>query len=275
MEKKITVVIRVYNRIEDLRYNINIIKKFWKKYNYHIICVFNGLSDGYRINDEIKFKFDTYVEINENIGHISGNSQLLSYSLKYIPYDTDYVVILEADTWIFDDSIIEKYVKILDGSDYVWASAEWIEKYYTLALDFAIIKYNLLKNNPEIFNFTKHAESYVANYLINNGYKFIYIKEAMPVHIPSLLRKFYNPTKGRFRVFPKIKMVTHHVEEIENGMEIKKMYANIISKTNYFDLKFGKFQIFMKKLQLCIIYFILPIVPKSKWFKKKKMRIIQ
>lgn len=30
-----------------------------------------------------------------------------------------------------------------------------------------------------------------------------------------------------------------------------------------------------KKLQLCIIYFILPIVPKSKWFKKKKMRIIQ
>lgn len=33
---KICVLIRVYDRIEDLRYNLEIIKNTWKKYTYDL-----------------------------------------------------------------------------------------------------------------------------------------------------------------------------------------------------------------------------------------------
>lgn len=269
----ITVIIRVYNRIVDLEINLEIIKKFWKSNNYFIICSHNGTDDGFIIPDSLKSKFDIVVE-SKNTGHLTGNSQLILSALEYIPKNTDFVVLLEADTWIFNDNLINKYANLMINSDYVWASAEWIEKYYTLGLDFAIVKYPFIIDNKNIFNFTKHAESYVANYLIKNNYKYLYIKELMPVHIPSLLRKVYNPSKGRFRIFRRAKMLTHHIEELEYGLEEKKFYANLLLEYEYFQTSCRK-NYFIEKLKLAFIDFILPFIPKSKWFKKKKIRKIE
>ena len=56
--KKITVLIRVYNRLEDLEVCLELIRKNWKRNDYEIIAVSNGRTKGYILNDDIKRKCD-------------------------------------------------------------------------------------------------------------------------------------------------------------------------------------------------------------------------
>ena len=71
------------------------------------------------------------------------------------------------------------------------------KKYWTLALDIAIIEKNSLINNKEILNFSIHPEAFVCNYLLDRKEKFIYIKEHMPVHRPNMIKRIYNGYGGR------------------------------------------------------------------------------
>lgn len=273
MKQNIAIIIRVFDRISDLDFCINAIKTFWQHNNYYIIVISNGKKQGYNISNFSKSHVDKYIELPENAGHLHGNSQLLLEGIKHIPADCKYSIILEADTWIFQDNLIKKYTQIMEKSKIVWASSEWIEKYYTLGLDFAIIDSSFIINNSEIFNFTVHAEAFIYNYLEKYKFKNIYIKENMPVHIPSFLRKFYNPSGGRFRAFLKSKMVTHHIEDLKNGIAEKQEIANAILGYRHFNVGSEND---MKKIrcELKVINFLLPFIPKSKWFKKKRRRNI-
>lgn len=242
---KITVLIRVYDRIEDLKYNLQIIADTWKENDYYIIVVSNGRSKGYTIDNESLKLIDKLVDLEENAGHRKGNSQLLMEGAKFIPQDSDFTLILEADTWVYGDSVHSKYAKLLtQNSDTVWASADWYDKYYALATDFALIKSDYIKEYPDLFNFELFPECHISNFLRDTSKKYIWIRENMPVHIPSYMNCGYpyipNIKEKRFYLFPKSKMVTHHIEYLEKGMLKKKEYFNIISNSNYFeDVKTG------------------------------------
>jgi len=265
----VAVVIRVYSRISDLDICLNLIKSYWKNNNYYIIVAANGKKNGFVISNESIKKIDKLIEIENNSGHLSGNSQLLSSSIEHIPLNCEYVIILEADTWVFSDNIIDKYICKMKVENCVWSSSEWVEKHYSLGLDFAIINTSYLKNNPKLFDFHKHPERYIYNYLFNDKQKFIYLKEAMPVHFPSLLRRFYNPSKGRMRCFSKVPMVTHHIEDLINGMEDKKKMSNITAGYKIFNIEHN---IFFDRIKLKIIEFIIAFFPRSKWIKRKEIR---
>ncbi len=267
--KKITVLIRVYNRLEDLEVCLDLIKKNWNKNEYEIIVVSNGKSKGYILNDDVKRKCDKVIELEENAGHLLGNSQLLKEGLKEINKDSEYVIILEADTWIFNDEIINKYVNKIKTEKLVWASAEWIKKYWSLALDIAIIDKNFLINNKEILNFSVHPECYICNYLKDKNFGFTYIKENMPVHRPNLIKKLYNAYGGRIREFPYSKMVTHHIEDLKNGIITKKSIANEIFGVKYFNIDE---RVEINNRNLKFIFFLLKICPNSSWIKKKKKK---
>ena len=122
---QVCVLIRVYNRIEDLRHCINIIRDTWNQNKYYILVAANGRSNGYVIPSETLAKIDRVVEIENNIGHFSGNSQLLLAGLPLIPDDCPYTVILEADTWIYGDDLISSYMARLHQEKAVWASAQF------------------------------------------------------------------------------------------------------------------------------------------------------
>ena len=235
---KIAVLIRVYDRIEDLGYNLQIIRDTWKNNEYYIIVVSNGKNKGYTISDDIASKIDKLVILQENAGHKKGNSQLLMEGAKFIPDNCEYTLILEADTWMFGDHIQSNYTNLLSqSSDKVWASADWYDKYYALATDFSIIKTQYIKENPDIFNFELYPECHISNFLRDTGKGYIWITENMPVHVPSYVKKYpYIPNikECRFYVFPKSKMITHHIEYLKKGMYRKKQYFNIISDTDYF-----------------------------------------
>ena len=236
---KVAILIRVYDRVEDLKHNLQIISDTWKENDYYTIVVSNGKSNGYEVTPDSLPLIDKMVTLEENAGHRRGNSQLLMEGIKYIPSDCKYTLILEADTWMYGDRIISKYTSLLDKSDFaVWASADWYDKYYALATDFAIIKTQYIIKNPGIFDFELFPECHISNFLRDTNAGYLWIKENMPVHVPSYVKYKYpyipNIKEGRFYVFPKSKIVTHHIEYLKGGMEQKKRYFNIIADYNYF-----------------------------------------
>jgi len=236
---KLTIIIRVYDRIEDLKYNLQIISNTWKNNDYYIIVVSNGKTNGYEIPSGSLHSIDKLIVLESNAGHRKGNSQLLMEGIKHIPADSEFTLILEADTWVYGDTVLSKYVKSLsEKTNAVWASADWYDKYYALATDFAIVKTCYLRANPGIFDFELFPECHIANFLRDTNVGFIWITENMPVHVPSYIKYRYpyvpNIKEGRFYVFPKSKMATHHIEYLKGGMEQKMRYFNILADYNYF-----------------------------------------
>lgn len=273
---KICVLIRVYNRIEDLENCVKIIKDTWKLNEYYVLVVANGKEKGYHINEEIKNNIDCLVELEKNAGHIEGNKQLLLEGIPYIPNDCMFTIILEADTWIYSDKIIQKYIARMANENAVWASAKWFYARFSLATDFAIINTKFLLANTTVLNFntyknTLDPEDYVAIYLIDNGFKYIHITENMPVHMPTYIKRYPFAPRHRFYVFPKSKMITHHVETLKGGMEEKKRYFNILSQTEYFKINGYKSPWFMRfaiKSAINSSY----IFPNRSWIKKMHKR---
>ncbi|NDW09232.1 hypothetical protein D0T56_06100 [Dysgonomonas sp. 520] len=267
---KIAVLIRVYDRIEDLKYNLKIIADTWTENEYFVIVVSNGKSKGYVVDESLYPYINKLVVLEANEGHLKGNSQLLKEGAKFIPANCDFTLVLEADTWLYGDSLISKYTKILTDSDIVWASADWYDKYISVATDFAIIKSDYIKKNPDLFDFGRFPECYVSNYMRDHQDKSISIEENMPVHVPSYVLKYpyVHNKERRFYAFPKSKMVTHHVEHLKNGMLQKKRYFNIISQSDYFEdasVKCKKWELFKIKFWINLSRFFL----KRTWYSKK------
>lgn len=277
MKRSIAILIRVYDRTEDLKFNLQIIRKTWKLYNYHIIVVSNGYPDGYIIDAESISLMDSFIALEHNAGHRKGNSQLLLEGIKCIPVDCDYTVILEADTWMYTDKIIGQYIEFMDeASNVVWASADWYDKDYALATDIAIIKSDFIRGNPALFDFELYPESHIANYLRDAKVDFKWITENMPVHVPSYVPKYpyiNDSSQRRFFVFPKSKMVTHHIEFVNGGMSQKKKYFNIVSGVDYFKDEAVSSKGWERFKMKFWIYLSVLLVKKS-WFKKKTYRVI-
>lgn len=266
---KVCVLIRVYNRVEDLKNCVRIIRDTWKHNEYHIIVVANGDEDGYIVDDETAEKVDLLLKIKNNTGHFSGNSQLLLAGLPHIPADYDYTIILEADTWLHGDGLINEYISQLSNSDAVWASAQFFRYVLNLATDFALLKTTFIKAHTEVFQFDQTPEYYVANYLHDNGYLFLYIKELMPINLPRYIKKYPFAPTGRFFIFPEGKMVTHHVESLKKGMEDKKFYFNVAAGLNYFKTGDER-SITGTRRRLKLAVMLTALMPYRGWFIKRK-----
>ncbi len=275
MKKKVAILIRVYDRVEDLKYNLQIIKKTWSRFDYHIIVVSNGYPNGYKIDAQSVAQVDSFVALEHNAGHRKGNSQLLLEGVKSIPADCDYTIILEADTWMYTDKVIEEYIEFMEEApNVVWASADWYDKDYALATDIAVIKSDFIRKNPKLFDFDLYPESYIANYLRDANVKFRWITENMPVHVPSYVSKYpyiNDSSQRRFYVFPKSRMVTHHVEFVKGGMPQKKRYFNIVANTDFFKDEPVSGKAWKRfKMRFWITLSLLFI--KKSWFQKKYYR---
>jgi len=268
---KITILIRVYNRIDDLVANIKIIRLLWKKFNKaDIIVSFNGKEDGYFLPEVVSENANHVIELATNLGHLKGNSQMILEAYSFIPEDTDFLVLLEADTWLLDDSLIDRYVEYMKNENYVWCSAEWSKRTWSLGIDFAIVRYSVIKKYCfDLFNFGLRPEQWVCDFLSKNDLKFFYISELNPVHIPKILSILAFVNKRRNHVFLKAKMITHHIEELKNGIKEKYAIANCLIGSNFF-VTDVKINCFFLKLKYLIINIISVVLPNSSWFRNKK-----
>lgn len=269
--KKVCVLIRVYDRTEDLLYNLEIIRDTWKSHQYDVYVVSNGINNGYIIPEKAYGLANSIIDLKENAGHLKGNSQLLMEGMRQIdirPYD--YLIILEADTWLYTDKLISKYIEKLEESDAVWASARWYDKLYSLATDLAIIKASFIEHNHGIFDFTTFPECYVCNYLEEHHKKYILIKENMIVNTPSYIKSMPFAPAGRFFCFPESKMVTHHTELLKGGMHTKKKHLNAIAGCNYFkDASLNRISRGMMKMLMRLSQLINKCVVRKSWYSKR------
>ena len=265
---KICVLIRVYNRIDDLKYCLEIIRSTWHLFDYTILVVANGKSHGFEVDEKIKSIADIFIDLEVNTGHFTGNSQLLNEGLPYIPEDCQYTIILEADTWLYGDKLVKKYVEKLHHNNAVWASAQFFRYIPNLATDFAIIKSAYIRQYPEIFTFEKTPEYFVAKFLKERRSKYLYISELMPINMPRYIKSFPFAPSGRFFSFPKGKMVTHHIEQLKGGMDEKKYYFNVVADYPYFSILQKKYQ--YTRLEMRFWMLVSFLLPYKSWFIKQK-----
>jgi hypothetical protein len=105
--------------------------------------------------------------------------------------------------------------------------------------------------------------------MMNIDAKYIFIEELMPTHRPSLIKSIYNADGGRLRVFPLANIVTHHIENLTNGINEKKKLADIVYKNNYFT-NYSKFYLYTKYYLYITLQIVLKYIPRSSWIKKQK-----
>ncbi len=271
MRKKVSVIIRVYDRIEDLEKNLHIIATLWELHDYSVTVVFNGHDAGYKLTDTVKDHADKIITLEKNAGHLKGNSQLVIEALKQADDDSDYTLLLEADTWLMGDGLIDRYINKMEHTETVWASSEWVESRWSLGLDFILLKTPFVRRaDPTLFDYETRPEMYVCEKMMENHYPFTYVKELMPVHRPSAIKDIYHADGGRLRLFPRAKMVTHHIENLAGGMAQKLYLADVCYGKPFFT-QTPKLQLRLHNLGYRLLELILKIVPRSAWFEKKKL----
>ena len=89
----------------------------------------------------------------------------------------------------------------------------------------------------------------------------------MPVLLPSYIKKYPFAPQGRFFIFPKSKMLTHHIELLKHGMEEKQAYFNLLSKSSFFStpIKYSKLKLLQIKLMFAIQYLFV----RRTWYSRR------
>ena len=141
---------------------MEIIKTTWLSNQYDIYVISNGEGKGFNIPVSIRNKVFKVVSLDNNAGHQRGSSKLLQAFYDNICFEKEYEysIILEADTWIYGDDIINKYARVMKERNTVYAGAQWYDNYCSLATDFAIIDNLFLKRNK--IGFVSPARRYEA-----------------------------------------------------------------------------------------------------------------
>jgi hypothetical protein len=269
----IGLLIRVHDRMSDLEVCVDVLHRHWRLDDCHVVVVSNGRARGAEIPETVRSRVHSVLEIEDNPGHFSGNAQLLQAGMHVVPDACMWTILLEADTWIFGDAVLRRYVDQLERENKVWASAVWVEKFYTLATDVAIVRTAFVREHPRLFQFVEPPgpEAWIHGYLRGVNQEPIYIREHMPVHIPALMRRFYNKYGGRFRTFSRARMVTHHIEDLEGGLDEKKRIANQLLGRMEFPVETPG-DLAKRQRQLQLFETIRPWVPRSTWFRKRKWK---
>jgi hypothetical protein len=267
---RLCVVVRVHQRMRDLEILCSVIARHWTLPR-HVLVVSNGAAAGHRVPGGVHALVDRVVELEHNAGHIGGNSQLLQAALPLVPADCPYTLLLEADSWLFGDHLLQVYIEKLEATGAAWASAHWQDRWHSQALDLALVRTAALRAHPELLEYTRHAECSVANRLDALGLGRLPITELMPVHIPALLRRFWNRWGGRFRCFPEGPLVTHHGEDLPDGMEGKRAEANrTLGRAEFDDLPAEDWA--RARARIRRIRALARWIPRSAWLKRKRHR---
>lgn len=144
---KIGVLLYTYNRVDDARINLEIIRNVWKKNpllrDVAVVHAFNGKKEWWPkkyLEDELLYL--------KNPGYFRGAEILLNEGtdvfLKKYPH-VDYVVTLAADTWCVNPEYLEKVIGKMHREEQYLAVCAWGNKKETdmfkigMSLDFNIV----------------------------------------------------------------------------------------------------------------------------------------
>lgn len=127
MQPKIGVLIYTYNRLDDARINMEIIRNVWSRMemfkNVTIVHAYNGDTNMWK---------DKYLEDEliycENRGHFKGAETLIDTGMKVFQQkykDVDYVITLASDTWCVKPEYLEGVIASMKKDEKYLATCAW------------------------------------------------------------------------------------------------------------------------------------------------------
>ncbi|MCX6766648.1 MAG: hypothetical protein NT170_02605 [Candidatus Moranbacteria bacterium] len=123
---KIGVVIYTFDRVDDAKINMEIIRNLWSKLpvfsDITIVHAYNGKKGWY----PKKYLENSLVRM-KNPGHFQGASDLIDAGTKILiqKKDIDYVIVLASDTWLLKPEYIAKAINEMRKKDLYLATCPW------------------------------------------------------------------------------------------------------------------------------------------------------
>lgn len=237
LKYKIGFLIYTYNRTDDAKINMEIIRTVWQESNLFsdikIVHSYNGDKEWY----PKKYLEDDLVCI-KNPGHFQGAAELIDAGIKLFASkypNVKYVIVVASDTWNVKPKYVYEILNKMKQKDYYWATCSWIscpDKDWTLlkgpAVDYFIVdlawasKYKMFPLNYEDFS---------------NKYSDFFYGQGEPVMLEKVIlsrffRANHRQTKNDAEFgaigFSKIYIMKDrepvHTGKNEEGLLIRKMY---------------------------------------------------
>jgi len=241
-----------YNRTDDARINMEIIRNIWQKDKY-----FEDIKIIHSFNGEEEWWTEKYLEDDllrlENTGHFSGAEILLNEGIEYINNkypEIEHLVILASDTWIIKPEYIKGIINSMIKDEKYLATCPWGTEEKDnmwkigMAIDFNILnikwavqnklfpirfldfreKYNEIFYYQDENIFLERVFALRFKQAVLNFKKLIsenLLKKASESYVYRMTerepvhdeRKFFRIKKGRKKYWPKIGLLTHHEPE--------------------------------------------------------------
>lgn len=123
----IGVLIYTYNRTDDAKINMEIIRNVWEKSNH-----FNNVKIVHSFNGEKKWYPKKYLENDlvtlKNSWHFQGASDLIDAGIKTFQQkykNIDYVIVLASDTWLIKPDYVESLLNRMKNDELYLATCSW------------------------------------------------------------------------------------------------------------------------------------------------------
>ena len=198
MKLNIAVALYTFNRIDDVKINLEIIRDIWEKSGLfkktYIVHSFNGKNNWY----PQKYLEDKLIRI-PNRGHFWGAADLIESGINFFNetnHSADYIVTLAADTWLLNPDYIHKIIKQMKSENKYVASSTWGNPFETdpirmgMSTDFFIVnqkwsqKYNLFPLNYDEF-YKKYFE------VLMFQKKVVYLERIFSLRFFQSVQKYY------------------------------------------------------------------------------------
>ncbi|MBU4257470.1 hypothetical protein KJ586_00930 [Patescibacteria group bacterium] len=253
------VLIYTYNRVDDAKINMEIIRDIWAKSklfsDIKIVHTYNGNKSWY----PEKYLEDDLVVI-KNSGHFQGAAELIDagmYRFKSKYKNIDYVIVMASDTWNIKPKYIYNIIKQIKEKSLYLATCAWGVhgrndiKEVGMAVDFFILDLKWANKNKmfpinykafynkfsDLFLYQKGGNVYLEKLLFSKYFKAIYHEFQNNVQFRDyalqklFLLKDREPVHShidshdfwiRKKYWPKMGLITHH--EPQPKKEILKKY---------------------------------------------------
>lgn len=242
-------LIYTYNRIDDAKISMEIIRDIWTKSklfsDIKIIHTYNGQKNWH----SKKYLEDDFVMIN-NHGHFRGAAELIDtgiakFQKKY--QNIDYVIVTAPDTWLIKPAYINKIIKKMRKEEFYWATCSWgLPERNDIAdvgsaVDFFIIDFKWMKKY-KMFPIDYHGfyKKYGDLFLYRSG-NIMLEKLIFARFLKAIYRQYKNNNTLRFIGLSKILKLTDrepvHTHINKDGFWIRKMHWPKIGLITHHDPK--------------------------------------
>ncbi len=235
--KHIGVLIYTYDRVDDAKINMEIVRNVWgtNEYFRHVTIVhaFNGEKEWYP-NAYLEDELVTM----KNSWHFQGASDLIDAGMQVFVEkypDIDYVVVLAADTWLIDPSYVQGVVSKMEQGDSYIATCTWglpdrnEINIMGMAVDFCIVDLRWARQyNMFPIQYGEFYKKYGELFLYQRGENVMLEKLMYARYLQALNREDNFGGVARKRGIEKMLMLTEresiHSHSDEKGFLHRNMY---------------------------------------------------